>query len=261
MSAGALRRGPLVRAGLLLVGHGTRSEAGAEECRLLAQRVRALRPDLAVAAGNLELAEPLISEGMDDLRAAGASEVTAVPLLLGSARHDKHDIPAALAREERRRPGLAVRYAAPLGPSDELLDLVAERVRGASAAPPEATAVVLARAGSTDPDAWEAVSAAARRLAARGGFRAVEPAFAGVAEPGVDEALSRCRRSGAEHIVAAPYLLFAGALVARIRQRAEALSRARVTTAAHLGPDERLARLALARFDQAARAPRPLAPA
>lgn len=251
---------------LLLVAHGTRSEAGAAECRALADRVRDLRPGLRVEVGNLELAEPSIEQAVDRLVADGARTVTAVPLLLFRARHAKRDIPDALDAQRRRVPGLRVRYAgAPLGVRPELLDLVAERV--AVAAPPTAdregaareTAVVLARAGSTDPDAAADIAETARLLAARGPHPLVEPAFAGVAQPSLDTALERCHQRGARRIVAVPYLLFTGHLRERVRQRAEAFAAGRpdtvATAAAHLGPEPAVARLVLQRYDEAAAQP------
>lgn len=242
---------------LLLVAHGTRSEAGAAECRDLAERVREARPGVPVEIGNLELAEPSIGDGLDRLVADGARRVVAVPLLLFRARHAKRDIPEALDAQRRRHPGLDVRYGAPLGVRADLCDLAAARVAEVTPASATAeTAVVLARAGSTDPDAADDIAAVARLLASREPYRAVWPAFAGIAEPSVDAALERCCADGARRLVVVPYLLFTGHLADRVRGRAEALAAARpeatVMAAPHLGPDPQVARLLWQRYDEAA---------
>lgn len=242
---------------LLLVAHGTRSEAGAAECQRLAELVAALRPGVRVEVGNLELAEPSIGATLDRLVSGGAREIAAVPLLLFRARHAKKDIPEALDAQRRRHPGVEIRYGEPLGVRPELVDLAAERV--AAVTPPGAdrdTAVVLARAGSTDPDAADDIAATARLLADRHPYRQVEPAFAGIAAPGLDGALGRCYDAGARRIALVPYLLFTGHLAERVRGRAEAFAAAHpdanVAAAAHLGPDPAVARLVLERCEQVA---------
>jgi sirohydrochlorin ferrochelatase len=48
--------------------------------------------------------------------------------MLSGAGHAKGDIPAALARERARHPGLTWKYGRPLGPHPVLLDLLAARV-------------------------------------------------------------------------------------------------------------------------------------
>lgn len=242
---------------LLLVAHGTRSEAGAAECRLLVERVREERPGLPVEIGNLELAEPSIGDGLDRLVSGGARDIAAVPLLLFRARHAKKDIPEALEAQRRRHPSVRVRYGAPLGVRPELVDLAAARVAEVVSAPalPE-TAVVLARAGSTDPAAADDIAVSTRLLAERHPYRQVEPAFAGIAEPSVDVALRRCYDGGARSIVVVPYLLFTGHLDERVRARAEAFGAAHpdatVAAAARLGPDPKVARMILERCDEAA---------
>lgn len=243
---------------LLLVTHGTRSAAGAAECRELTDRVRELRPELRVEVGNLELAEPTISDAVARLSAGGdVRSVTAVPLLLFRARHAKQDIPQALRAEWERLPGVELRYGAPLGIRDELLDLAADRI--AAAAPdwqPSETAVVLARAGSTDPDAWADIAETARRVESRHGYEIVEAAFAGVAEPSLDVALRRAVARGARRVAAVPYLLFEGHLRERIAGIVAAFDAERddvsAVAAAHLGPATEVARLVLDRYDEAA---------
>ena len=83
----------------------------------------------------------------------------------------------------------------------------------------------------------------------------VEPAFAGVAQPSVTEALERCRRLGATRVAVVPFFLFTGVLVPRIYAEAAAYAaehpELEVVAGAHLGPDRRLARLVLERYREA----------
>ena len=57
-----------------------------------------------------------------------------MPLVLSAAGHGKGDIPAALAREQVRHPGLRYRYGRPLGPHPVLLDVLEARIDAALAA-------------------------------------------------------------------------------------------------------------------------------
>src|SRR5262249_45650927 len=126
---------------LLLVGHGTRSDAGvAEFTRFAGQlRARARTRVPAVAGGVTERARPSVADAVARLVAPGAGgprPIVAVPLVLTAAGHGKGDIPAALDRELARHPGLSYRYGRPLGPHPVLQDILAARIDAALAGAP-----------------------------------------------------------------------------------------------------------------------------
>ena len=110
--------------GLLLVGHGTREEAGVAEFLAVAELVRQ-RTATLVEPCFLELARPMIAEGVARLAERGARRITVVPALLFAAGHAKRDIPLAVAETAVRFPELSVRYAAPLECHDRVLELSA----------------------------------------------------------------------------------------------------------------------------------------
>ena len=142
------------RAALLIVGHGTKSTDGVDQFMELVERTAKLAPYADVEGGFLELAPPPIQDAVVRLVEQGRSVIDVVPLVLVAAGHSKGDIPAALAREQLRHPGLAFRYGRPLGPHPLLLDDLADRL--AAVVPQEQwpeTAVVLVGRGATDPDA------------------------------------------------------------------------------------------------------------
>ena len=240
---------------LLIVGHGTRAADGAAEFHVLADRVRALAPHLAVGAGFIELSRPPVSEAVDALVAGGAQEVVAVPLMLLAAGHTKNDIPATLVRERLAHPRVRFRYGRDLGIRPELLRLVDERI--AAVVPEEElgrTAVVLVGRGSSDPDANADLAKIARLLYEGRAHPFVETAFVSLASPSVPEALERCRRLGAERVVVVPYFLFTGVLERRIREQAAAFSAGTgldVPVSGYLGPDDRVAALVLERYREA----------
>lgn len=241
--------------GLLIVGHGTRSDEGAAEFHALADRVRALASGLEVEAGFIELSRPPVSDAVAALVARGVDDLVAVPLMLLAAGHTKDDIPATLERERLRHPGVAIRYGRDLGVRPELLALLAQRI-GAVVAPDElaSTAVLLVGRGSSDPDANADLAKVARLLYEGREHPFVETAFVSLAPPSVSDGLERCRLLGARRIVVVPYFLFTGVLERRIREQAREFAAASgldVRVAGYLGPDDVIAALVLERFREA----------
>ncbi len=247
-------------AALLVVGHGSRDADGIEEFWTLAGHVREAARELPVGFGFIELAEPLVDAGIDELVARGNTDVVSIPLVLLAAGHLKNDGPAALARARARHPGVAFRMGRDLGIDPAVLAVAEDRAREALGDfDPAESAVVLVARGSSDPDATSDLYKVARLLADGRGLGLVEPAFAGVAQPSVAGALERCRRLGARHIAVVPFFLFTGVLVPRIyAQAAEWAAQhpgLEVVGGPHLGPDRRLARLVLERYREALTGP------
>jgi sirohydrochlorin cobaltochelatase len=242
---------------LLIVGHGTRDEAGvAEFSQLVALVAERAVDQVAVRGGFIEISAPPLREAVAELVAGGAHDLDVVPLVLAAASHAKGDIPAALAREQARHPGLTYRYGRPLGPHPVLLDLLDLRLSEVLQASERAdTTVVLVGRGSTDPDANAEHYKVARLLLEGRGLAGVEAAFISLAEPGVPAAMERARRLGARRIVVLPYFLFAGVLPTRTQNQALEWAAAHpevdVRCADVIGVSEPLADLVLARAKEA----------
>jgi sirohydrochlorin cobaltochelatase len=244
------------RPALLVAGHGSQDAAGAVELLALADRVRALDPGLALACGFIELSPPPLSVACADLVAKGASEIVVVPVMLLAAGHVKDDVPALVARLRLQFPGVRFRYARELGIHPDLLAVVGERLDAAvPAAERAATAVLLCGRGSSDPDANADLHKVARLLWEGRPWPLVEACYVGITDPRLPAGLERCRQLGARRIVTVPYFLFTGRLVDRIRAQCAAFAAGHpeldVRVAGYLGPDERVARLVLARYAEA----------
>jgi precorrin isomerase/sirohydrochlorin ferrochelatase len=264
---------------LLLIGHGTRSAAGADELRRFAAALGKARPDVAVDAGFIEFVEPSLDEAIDQLVADHATHVVAIPLLLLGAGHLKDDGPSALARARARHPRTSFAYGRELGLHPHVLATMEDRIRevafaersGTSWPEGEHDAVVIVGRGSTDPDANGDLVKAGRLLADGRGLAAggqptggaattpplgrVEAAFVSLARPDIAGALDRCHALGARRIAVVPYFLFTGLLVDRIaelaRQWAAAHPDTEVAIGAHMGIDDRLVELVWERYDEA----------
>ncbi|GHA78153.1 cobalamin biosynthesis protein CbiX [Streptomyces thermoviolaceus subsp. thermoviolaceus] len=222
------------------------------------RRLGRRRPDLAVAGGFIELSPPPLGEAVTELVERGVRRFAAVPLMLVSAGHAKGDIPAALAREKARHPGISYTYGRPLGPHPALLRVLERRLEEALAGTGEDRSdvtVLLVGRGSTDPDANAEVFKAARLLWEGRGLANVETAFVSLAAPDVPSGLHRCARLGARRIVVLPYFLFTGVLPDRVKQQARDWAAAHpgldVRTADVIGPEPELLDLVLERYEEA----------
>ncbi|MEW1772038.1 sirohydrochlorin chelatase [Streptomyces sp. NPDC086777] len=220
---------------LVLVAHGSRDPRALSTVRALMDRVRARRPGLPVRLGHIELNEPLLP---GTLAALGNTEAVLVPLLLGRGYHVKRDIPAAAAA------GARTRVAAPLGPHPLLADTLHARLREAGWRPRPASAVVLAAAGSRDPDARADTDRMAGLLAAR--LRVpVLAAYASAATPAVPDAITALRARGRHHIALASYFTAPG------RFATECAAHAPWIASAPLGAHDAMAELILHRYERA----------
>jgi sirohydrochlorin cobaltochelatase len=255
---------PEPRPALLLAAHGTTDQAGVDAFAALAGRVGKLAAadGTRVAGGFIELSAPALREAIAGLAAGspgapaaagGNANMVAVPLMLSAAGHAKGDIPASLARERSRHPGLTWTYARPLGPHPTLLELLAARIAAVSDDP--APAVLLVGRGSTDPDANADVVKTARLLWEGRDYPLAETAFVSLARPDVAEGLERCRLLGARRIVVARYFLFPGVLPDRVAEQAAAYAAAHpeleIACTDVLGDCDEIAALVYERYHEA----------
>jgi sirohydrochlorin cobaltochelatase len=213
------------RLGVLICGHGSRNRLAVEE---FAQMVEKLRPKLApmpVEHGYLEFAQPILREGLDSLRQQGVTKVLAIPAMLFAAGHAKNDIPSVL-NTYTAETGLPIDYGRELGVDRLMVAAAGARVqealdRASNDIPISETLLVVVGRGSSDPDANSNVAKVTRMLVEGFGFGWGETVYSGVTFPLVDPGLRHVVRLGFRRIVVAPYFLFSGVLVSRIRQHTD----------------------------------------
>ena len=139
---------------LLIAGHGTRNAAGVAAFAAFIERVASVRltpARCAWPAGSSSCPARRSPRRSPTWSARGHRDLVAVPLMLVAAGHAKGDMPAALAREKARHPGLSYRTGArsartrPAGP-----DGGADR-RGHGRARPSGARGAAGRAGYQRP--------------------------------------------------------------------------------------------------------------
>jgi sirohydrochlorin ferrochelatase len=245
-----VRPRPAQAPALLVIAHGSRDPRHAVTVRALAARVAAARPGLRVRTAFLDFDAPTVPDAVRHLAAGGVTDVVALPLLLTRAFHAKSDIPAVLAEAGAALPGLRLRTADVLGPSPLLTAALERRLRAAGVRPHDRarTGVVLASAGSTDPEAGAVIAAIAREWR-RTGWCAVRPAFASACLPRTEDAVRALRAQGVRRVAVAPYVVAPGFLPDRIARGAREAGAD--VLAGVLGPAPELAELLLRRYDEA----------
>ncbi|MFF3176880.1 sirohydrochlorin chelatase [Streptomyces sp. NPDC057900] len=230
---------------LVAVAHGSRDPRALHTVTRLLDRVRELRPGLDVRLGHIELNAPLLPETLETLAATGDGEAVLVPLLLGRGHHVKRDIPEAVAGA----PALRTRTAAPLGPHPLLAEALHARLAEAGWRPEDngdrGSAVVLAAAGSRDPESAADTRRTARLLSERLGGVPVVPAYASAATPTVPAALRALAARGRRRVAVAAYFTAPGRFASAASEDAPWIA------AAPLGAHPAMARLLLHRYDQA----------
>jgi len=209
--------------GVMICGHGSRSQAAVDQFANLVRQVPAHFAEWPVEYGYLEFANPLIRDGLDSLREQGCTHILAVPGMLFAAMHAKNDIPSVLNTYAKKH-GIRIEYGRELGVDPKMIDAAVDRVEDAIAAADAAqgkvaredTCLVVIGRGSSDPDANSNVSMIARHLMERTNVGWCEVGYSGVTFPLVQPCLEHVAKLDFKRVVVFPYFLFTGILIDRI---------------------------------------------
>ena len=212
------------KTGVMICGHGSRSQAAVDEFAVLAEKLPAWLPDdWEIEYGYLEFANPVIRAGLDKLRGKGCDRILAVPGMLFAAMHAKNDIPTVLNSYAATH-GIEVSYGRELGVDPKMIAAAGARVQEAvdranaelGEVPLTDTCLVVIGRGASDPDANANVAKIARMLWEGMGFGWCEVGYSGVTFPLVEPCLEHVAKLGYRRVVVFPYFLFTGILIDRI---------------------------------------------
>ncbi len=209
------------KTGVIICGHGSRSQAAVDQFAAVSAKLRDQLPYDEVEYGYLEFATPIINTGLDKLRAAGVTDVLAVPGMLFAAGHAKNDIPSVLNTYQAQHPEMTIRYGRELAIDTKMMRAAADRIQEAidSAGDDVSihdTMLVVVGRGASDPDANSNVTKVMRMLWEGFGFGWGEVAYSGVTFPLVEPGLEHVSKLGYKRIIVFPYFLFTGILIDRI---------------------------------------------
>ncbi|MDJ0824137.1 MAG: sirohydrochlorin chelatase [Rhodobacter sp.] len=214
----------MTKTGVMICGHGSRSQRAVDEFAVLARKLPAHLPDHWLTDyGYLEFANPVIRDGLDRLRLAGCDRILAVPGMLFAAMHAKNDIPTVLNSYAAKH-GIELRYGRELGVDPKMIAAAGARVQEAvdranadlGEMPLHDTCLVVIGRGASDPDANANVAKIARLLWEGMGFGWGAVGYSGVTFPLVEPCLTHVARLGFRRVIVFPYFLFTGILIDRI---------------------------------------------
>jgi sirohydrochlorin cobaltochelatase len=214
----------MTKIGVMICGHGSRSQSAVDEFSTLAEKLPPFLPsDWEMEYGYLEFANPVIRDGLDKLREAGCDKILAVPGMLFAAMHSKNDIPTVLNTYAAKH-GMEVSYGRELGVDPKMVAAAGGRIADAVASANaehgdvalQDTCLVVIGRGASDPDANGNVAKIARMLQEGMGFGWLEVGYSGVTFPLVEPCLQHASKLGYKRIIVFPYFLFSGILIDRI---------------------------------------------
>ena len=203
---------------LLLIGHGTRDTQGKQTFLGFVAAYQNLDKSRPVIPCFLELTRPTIQEGVDKCVEQGYTELSALPILLFAARHNKFDITNELDRAKQRHPQIKFYYGRNFGITPKIIELWRSRLKELDETNFNCSETVLlfVGRGSSDPDANGDVYKLARMLWEGSGYLTVETCFIGITHPRLEEGFRRARLYQPKRILVLPYFLFTGVLVKKI---------------------------------------------
>ncbi|MGB7415793.1 MAG: sirohydrochlorin chelatase, partial [Thermosynechococcaceae cyanobacterium] len=153
----------------------------------------------------------------------GYTELSALPILLFAARHNKFDVTNELDLARQEHPQIKYHYGRHFGIAPGILDLWKDRLDALDAPehnplniPRSETTLLFVGRGSSDPDANSDVSKLARIVWEGSGYQTVETCFIGITHPRLEEGFRRVRLYQPKRIIVLPYFLFTGTLMEKI---------------------------------------------
>ena len=223
---------------VLLVGHGSRNQAGNEEILRFTEAWRKRNPARCIEVCFIEHADVLLDEGLDRA-AANGRQVIVVPLIINAAGHVKMEIPEAVEQARTRHPGIEFVCVSHLGMGKEIHTILKQRIgalmKELAMPDPRTTGIILLGRGSSDAGANGEVAKMARWLFEDMQHDLVDIAFTGITLPRLETVVQRQVRLGMTQIVIQPLYLFTGVLIERIQQQVERLQRSYPQVAFALG--------------------------
>ncbi len=208
---------------LLAIGHGTRNDRGRQTFLDFVATYQKLDPSRPVIPCFLELTKPTIQEGIETCIQKGFEYITALPILLFAARHNKFDVTNELDRASAPYPQLSINYGRHFGITPKIIQLWRERL--AQLDRPEHnpynisredTVLLFVGRGSSDPDANGDVYKLARIMWEGSGYKIVETCFIGITHPRLEEGFRRAYLYQPKRMIILPYFLFTGTLMEKI---------------------------------------------
>ncbi|WP_156288475.1 sirohydrochlorin chelatase [Oceanobacillus salinisoli] len=221
---------------VLYVSHGSRlSEARAEALSF----IEAVKSKVDISLQQicfLELAEPDVEQGIENLILQGATQISIIPVLLLSAGHYFHDIPEEIRHLKETYPQVEFIYGKPLGVQDRLTAILKERIEEQLIPVNKDATILVVGRGSTNPQTKVDMESIRQRLENITGFSDVDVCYLAVCKPSFETALQKALEEETSQVFVVPYLWFTGVLMNFINQKAnDVKTKKQIVVCRHLG--------------------------
>nr|WP_106780729.1 sirohydrochlorin chelatase [Lysinibacillus timonensis] len=197
---------------ILYICHGSRVKVSQVEAVNFVEKCKTLRNEPIQEYCFLELAEPTISQAIERCIELGATSIQAIPVLLLTAAHAKHDIPLELDNALSKYPSIELKYGKPIGVHPQLINLLHERILQTMQQIDYNTKILMIGRGSSDLDVKRDLSIIAQRLEGKLNHP-VDICFLTGCEPYFHDVIANINTSIVERVLIVPYFLFTGILL------------------------------------------------
>ncbi len=116
--------------GIIVVGHGSRSEEAKELFLKIVDSLRVKLEDSNVEGCFMEISKPYIPAKIDEMYKNGVRDFIILPYFLVPGIHIKEDIPEILEEAKDKYGDITVKVAEPIGYHDKLIEILKERLEG-----------------------------------------------------------------------------------------------------------------------------------
>jgi sirohydrochlorin ferrochelatase len=209
---------------ILYICHGSRVKEATAQAVDFIQTCMKNQSNIIQEYCFLELANPTIEDAYAACVKRGATKIIAIPVLLLTAAHAKHDIPEVLRKMNHNYPNVELKYGRPIGVSEKMVDILVERLQETNEKIQENSLVLLVGRGSSDPDVKRDLRNIADLLEDRLPNIRVEDCYLTAASPSFTDALEKAKHAQANQVFIIPYLLFTGLLMQSMQTKIEEIN-------------------------------------
>ncbi len=111
---------------IVLFSHGSRDPLWRGPVEAVASRIAAQQPQRPVMCAYLELCAPTLPEAAEQLIGQGATQVTVVPMFLGTGKHAREDLPVLVQELRAAHPQVQFHVQTAIGEDPRMTALMAD---------------------------------------------------------------------------------------------------------------------------------------
>ena len=115
---------------VILFAHGSRDPLWAHSIETVAQQLRQQYLDAMCSCAYLELTEPDLPTATAQLVQAGCTQLTILPMFIGTGRHARVDLPVMVEQLRQCYPDVHFSIATPVGEDARVIRLLADIAQG-----------------------------------------------------------------------------------------------------------------------------------